>query len=166
RSATPASVEQWGVFELELQGPSDGNPFVDVRFSAIFSNGSVTREVDGFYDGNGVYRVRFMPDRRGVWRYETRANRWPLSRHTGSFEVTAPTGNNHGPVRVHNTFHFAYADGTVYRPFGTTCYNWLQATDEWQELTLKTLSNSPFNKLRFLVTPQDVDFKKSIPATL
>jgi hypothetical protein len=165
-AATPAAVEQWGVFELELQGPSEGNPFVDVRFSAVFSNGSITREVEGFYDGSGIYRVRFMPDQRGVWRYETRSNRWPLSRHTGSFEVTAPTGRNRGPVRVQNTFHFAYADGTPYRPFGTTCYNWLQATDAWQDLTLKTLSNSPFNKVRFLVFPQDVDFKKSIPATL
>jgi hypothetical protein len=160
------SVEQWGVYEIEMNGPAEGNPFVDVRFSAVFTNGSRSVEVTGFYDGDGVYRVRFMPEQAGVWRYETRSNRWPLSRRTGTFTVTPPTGANHGPVRVHNTYHFAYADGTTFRPFGTTCYNWLQAPDDWQEQTLKTLAGSPFNKVRMLVFPQDTDFKKSVSPTL
>jgi hypothetical protein len=160
------TVEQWDVYEIEMKGPADGNPFFDVRFSAVFNNGSRSIEVNGFYDGDGVYRVRFMPDQPGVWRYETRSNRWPLSRRTGSFTAIAPSGKNHGPVQVRNTYHFAYADGTPYRPFGTTCYNWLQAPDDWQELTLKTLSTSPFNKVRFLVTPQDKDFRLQVPPTL
>lgn len=160
------TVPQWGIYEVKLDGPTNGNPFLDVRLSAVFSNGSRNIEVPGFYDGDGVYRVRFMPDQPGPWHYETRANRWPLTKHLGSFTVTAPAPGNHGPVRVRNTYHFAYADGTPYYPIGTTIYNWLQAPDDWQELTLKTLSNSPFNKVRFLVTPQDQDFKKSVPPTL
>ena len=166
-AAAPAdTVPQWGIYEIELNGPTNGNPFLDVRLSAVFSNGSRSIEVPGFYDGDGVYRIRFMPDQAGVWHYETRANRWPLTKRLGSFTVTAPAPGNHGPVRVHNAYHFAYADGTPYYPIGTTIYNWLQAPDDWQELTLKTLSNSPFNKVRFLVTPQDQDFKKSVPPTL
>ena len=156
------TVEQWGIYEITLNGPTNGNPFLDVRFSATFSNGSKTVEVPGFYDGAGIYRVRFMPDTPGVWHYETSANRWPLTKHLGTFTVTPATGNNHGPVRVRNTYYFAYADGTTYYPFGTTCYNWLQASDDWQELTLKTLAGSPFNKIRFLVFPQDVNFRKSV----
>jgi hypothetical protein len=165
-SLLAASIEQWGVCEIKMDGPTDGNPFLDVRFSAVFNNGSKTIEIPGFYDGDGVYRVRFMPDTTGEWTYETKANRWPLARRTGSFAVTPATGKNHGPVRVHNTYHFAYADGTTYRPFGTTCYNWLQATEEWQDETIRTLAKSPFNKMRMLVFPQDNDFRKSIPATL
>ncbi|HKW30836.1 MAG TPA: DUF5060 domain-containing protein [Verrucomicrobiae bacterium] len=161
-----STVEQWGIYEVALHGPTNGNPFLDVRFSAAFSNGSKTVEVPGFYDGDGIYRVRFMPDAPGVWHYETRANRWPLTKHLGTFTVTPATGNDHGPVRVHDTYHFAYADGTPYYPFGTTCYNWLQAPDDWQELTLKTLAGSPFNKVRFLVFPQNVDFKKSASPAL
>ena len=149
-----------------MKGPTNGNPFLDVRFSAVFSNGSKHIEAAGFYDGDGVYRVRFMPDQTGAWHYETRSDRWRLTGRRGSFTVTAPTEKNHGPVRVRNTYHFAYADGTPYRPFGTTCYNWLQAPDDWQELTLRTLSSSPFNKVRFLVFPQDKDFKRSVPPTL
>jgi len=160
------TVEQWGIFEIALNGPTNGDPFLDVQFSATFSNGLKTVEVSGFYDGNGVYRVRFMPDRTGVWHYVTHGNSPSLDRQTGSFAVTAATGNNHGPVRVHDTYHFAYADGTVYYPVGTTCYNWLQAPDDWQEQTLRTLAGASFNKVRFLVFPQNRDFKdNSVPKT-
>jgi hypothetical protein len=102
-ATAPASVEQWGIFEVELKGPADGNPFIDVRFSAVFTNGEKSIEAAGFYDGDGIYRVRFMPDKQGSWSYQTVSNRWPLTKHYGTFTVTAPTAGNHGPVSVHNT---------------------------------------------------------------
>ncbi|MEE2627959.1 MAG: DUF5060 domain-containing protein, partial [Candidatus Latescibacterota bacterium] len=55
------AVEQWARFEVRLDGPSAGNPFVDVQLIAEFSNGQKRMRVDGFYDGEGVYRIRFMP---------------------------------------------------------------------------------------------------------
>ena len=30
-------VEQWGLLEIELSGPSDGNPFLEVDVSAAFT---------------------------------------------------------------------------------------------------------------------------------
>src|SRR5438046_8371649 len=96
------NVEQWDCFELALNGPSTGNPFTDVDFSARFSNDEKSIDVAGFYDGEGVYRVRFMPGAQGVWRYETRSERRELDRKTGEFECVAPSRNNHGPVRVAN----------------------------------------------------------------
>ena len=30
------TVEQWGIYEVALNGPTNGNPFLDVRFSAVF----------------------------------------------------------------------------------------------------------------------------------
>lgn len=153
------AVEQWDVFELEFKGPTNGNPFVDVRLFAEFDNGAKKVEVAGFYDGDGVYRVRFMPDTQGKWRYCTRANCWELTGKTGEFIVTPPSANNHGPVRVHNTYHFAYADGTPYKPIGTTIYNWLDTPEELQEETLRTLAESPFNKARMLITPQRTPYR-------
>lgn len=58
-------IEQWGLYELALPGPSDGNPFVDVAFGAQFRHKHRSVEVDGFYDGAGLYKVRFMPDTQG-----------------------------------------------------------------------------------------------------
>ncbi len=151
----PQAVEQWGIFELALQGPSEGNPFLEVDFSAEFTNGTVTVRVPGFYDGDGVYRVRFMPETKGEWRYVTRANRWGLTGKLGTFVATAPQAGNHGPVRVHNTYHFAYADGTSYKPFGTTSYSWVHRPVAMQEQTLQTLAAHRFNKIRMAVLPQD-----------
>lgn len=33
----PTSVERWGQWELELDGPPTGNPFMDVQIEAAFS---------------------------------------------------------------------------------------------------------------------------------
>ncbi len=78
-----------------------------------------------------------MPDTQGQWHYETHANVWPLTGKTGAFTVTPPGKGNHGPVRVHDTYHFAYADGTPFFPIGTTIYNWLDAPESVQEETLE-----------------------------
>jgi uncharacterized protein DUF5060/uncharacterized protein DUF4038/uncharacterized protein DUF5605 len=161
-AAEPArTVRQWEIFELELKGPAEGNPFLDVRMSALFSDGSRSVEATGFYDGDGLYRVRFMPDHAGVWRYETRSNRWPLAGQIGTFTVAPAAKGNHGPVRVRNTYHFAYADGTPFKPIGTTIYNWTDTPDEVQAQTLQTLAAAPFNKVRMLLTPQPTPYQKS-----
>jgi hypothetical protein len=55
--AIPDFVEKWGVFELELQGPDHGNPFVDVALYAEFCMEDRIVETLGFYDGE-----RSVPD--------------------------------------------------------------------------------------------------------
>ena len=67
-------VEQWGMFELMLEGSFAGNPYIEVELTAQFSQGDRLVKVFGFYDGDGVYRVRFMPDTLGEWQYEIRCN--------------------------------------------------------------------------------------------
>jgi len=155
-TAAEATVEQWGVFEVSLTGPTNGNPFLDVQVSARFSDPNTNIDVAGFYDGDGTYRVRFMPDKQGRWSYNTRSNRAELDGKTGAFMVTAPAAGNHGPVLVTNTYHFAYADGTPLRPIGTTSYNWWHMSDDLEEQTLATLAASPFNKIRSCVFPKHV----------
>ncbi|MDC7684176.1 DUF5060 domain-containing protein [Asticcacaulis sp. BYS171W] len=152
--AAPASVERWGVYEIALKGPQTGNPFDEVTLSAVFVSGARRVVVPGFYDGEGVYRVRFSPPETGGWSWATQSNIRALSGQTGRFEATAPTGQNHGPVRVtKDGYHFAYADGTPFRQIGTTCYAWAQQSDAKCAETLTTLSTSPFNKLRMCIFP-------------
>ena len=153
RAEAAASVEQWDIFEVALKGPTDGNPFVDVTFSARFTQGGVSKEVAGFYDGEGMYRVRFMPEQAGQWRYETKSNRVELDGKNGSFSVAGPGLKNHGHVRVANTFHFAYADSAPFKQIGTTCYAWIHQGDALEEQTLASLAAAPFNKLRMCVFP-------------
>jgi hypothetical protein len=156
-------VEQWGIFEVALTGSAEGNPFLDVELTAQFSYKHRTIEVDGFYDGDGVYRIRFMPDTLGSWQYRTRSNRNELTGVEGTFTCVAPAPGNHGPVSVANTYHFAYADGTPYKQIGTTCYVWTHQGDELEQQTLKTLRNAPFNKIRMCVFPKHYAFNENEP---
>ncbi|MEZ4658960.1 MAG: DUF5060 domain-containing protein [Caldilineaceae bacterium] len=157
-------IEQWGIFELALSGSTDGNPFIDNTFAAHFSFRHRTITVDGFYDGDGVYRVRFMPDVQGEWRYRTHSNLTELDGQEGSFTCGAPSAHNHGPVQVANTYHFAYADGAPYKQIGTTCYVWNLQGDVLEEQTLATLAAAPFNKIRFCVFPKHYRYNENEPA--
>ena len=156
-------VERWGIFEAAVQGPSSGNPFQEVRVRAEFRHGHRTVQVDGFYDGEGVYRIRFSPDTLGDWSYVTRSNRPELNGKPGAFTCVAPTPGNRGPVGVQHTWHFSYADGTPYFPVGTTCYAWAHQGDQLEEQTLATLRAGPFNKMRMCVFPKDYVYNQNEP---
>jgi hypothetical protein len=156
-------VERWGLFEAELAGPAEGDPFIDAKLSAVFRRGDECVEVPGFYDGEGRYRIRFMPDRVGEWSFATRSGEPTLDGIEGGFSCVENRPGNHGPVGPRDRFHFKYADGTPYFPFGTTCYAWIHQSAELQELTLRTLAASPFNKIRMCVFPKHYDYNHSEP---
>jgi len=171
------TISLWATHEISLTGPATGNPFDDVTLSATFRQGDRTIEAPGFYDGDGTYRVRFLADATGNWDYETRSSEPTLNGQRGSIRIESrqpvkgdvpdaaqSAGSRaHGPVRVANQFHFAYADGTPYRPIGTTCYAWTHQGDQLEEKTLRTLASAPFNKLRMCVFPKHYDFNANEP---
>ncbi len=146
-------VERWDILEVTLKGPEDGNPFVDQWVKGVFRGKNETVETMGFYDGQGVYKVRFMPSFQGEYTYETSGS-FPEAATSGTFTVTPAKEGNHGPVRVANTYHFAYEDGTPYYSVGTTCYVWPHQPEEVRQKTLEELSKGYFNKMRFCVFPK------------
>jgi hypothetical protein len=157
------AVEQWGIYEIALIGPTNGNPFLDAQLSARFTQGTNSVEANGFYDGDGIYRVRFMPEQQGEWKYKTASNVRVLNGKTGEFATTKPSLQNHGPVHVAHTYHFAYADGAPYKELGTTCYVWELQPEDLQEQTLKTLATGPFNKIRFCIFPKRYQWNTNEP---
>lgn len=157
-------VEKWEIFELTLKGPEEGNPFLEVCLSADFRFKNRCISAEGFYDGKGNYKIRFMADTEGIWNFETKSNDASMNGLMGRFEATAPSADNHGPVRVKNSYHFMYEDGTPHISVGTTCYAWVHQPEELQEETLRTLKSSPFNKLRMCVFPKYYDYNKKEPA--
>ena len=157
-------VEKWEMIEVVCQGKSDGNPFVKYSITGHFRSKNENERVDGFYDGDGIYKVRFMPSFEENYTFEIEGN-FAEGKMTGEFVVLPATGNNHGPVRVANTFHFAYEDGTAHYSVGTTCYVWELQSEELQEKTLKTLENSGFNKIRFCIFPKHYDYNLTEPAS-
>ncbi len=147
-AAAQDRVERWGCYELTLSATVPGNPY-DVALTATFTNGSDKYTVRGFCDGEGVFKVRFMPPSEGRWTWVTASKVPALNRRKGSFECTAPSADNHGPV-VPDGRHFKYADGTRYYPVGTTAYDWMHVGEEAAARTVASLKESGFNKLRML----------------
>lgn len=157
----PSQVERWGMFELRLKGPSDGNPFTEHKVHAVFTGVGECKDLEGFYDGDGIYIVRFMPSYEGCYTFELETDFSEC--FTGKFQVVPAGEMNHGMVRVANTWHFAYEDGTPYYSIGTTCYVWAWQSDMVIQQTLKSLRDSAFNKIRFCVFPKHYDYNLSEP---
>ncbi|SMH44700.1 Protein of unknown function [Rathayibacter oskolensis] len=140
--------------EIVVDGPSHGNPFVDVEFGAEFRLGEEVVHVGGFYDGDGVYRARFLPRTAGTWSVSTSSTARSLDGLRGTVVVGDALPGAHGPVRVADTFHFAHEDGTRHLPLGTTAYAWNHQVAALEEATLATLADAPFTKVRMCVFPK------------
>ena len=157
------SASQWGIIEIAFEGPRDGNPFAEVQLSASFAFGQRSVDVGGFYDGEGRYFIRFMPDQTGTWTYRTMSNSALLHDKRGSVAVTEPEPNAHGPVRATNKWSFHHADGTPFLPVGTTVYALPHQNAELVEQTLVTLGAAPFNKVRLCVFPKHFKYNENEP---
>lgn len=150
-SSAQEKVQQWDLFEVSFNHAYHGNAFTGVQLTATFTHKDTTYSVDGFYDGDNTFRVRFMPEMTGSWQYTTKSNVKQLNNLKGTFTCTQASGANHGIVRVSNTYNFKYADGKRYYPVGTTAYVWNHMEKPVQELTLQSLKKSGFNKIRMCV---------------
>ena len=81
-------VEKWDVLEVTVEGHSDKNPFVDYEIQGIFTGKHETVTVDGFYDGEGVYKVRYMPSFVELYTFEVTGSAIDGEVLNGKFQVT------------------------------------------------------------------------------
>lgn len=153
-------MNKYGLIELSFKGYSDKNPFVDYTITALFKNKNEEKTIQGFYDGDGIYKVRFMPSFSGRYTYKVKGS-FNENVFTGYFEVSENI-QHHGPVQVTNQTHFKYADNTPYYSIGTTSYVWW-LNDLWED-TLSSIKEAGFNKLRFCVFPKHYDYNFKDPA--
>lgn len=156
------TIEQWGMFEWSGKGKSSGNPFADVTIRGRFQGPGEDVTTEGFYDGDGVYKIRFMPRNQGHYTFQIGGD-FSDESFAGEFDVTAPGEGNHGPVSVCNTYCLQYADGTPYYSIGTTCYVWELQSDALIEKTLQNLEKAGFNKIRFCIFPKHYDYNLREP---
>jgi len=79
-------LKQWHNVTLEIQGPETSeyaieNPFLDYKLDVVFTNGSKSYKVPGYFaaDGNAgessasegnIWKVHFRPDVMGSWKYQ------------------------------------------------------------------------------------------------
>lgn len=148
---------QYQTFELKFEGkePKESQAVVDL--TAEFIHESERKKVKGFYAGNGVYKVRFLPQQTGLYTWKVSG----IVNGEGKEECKA-SAENHGLVKAVDT-HFEYEDGTRYIPFGTTIYALAHQTKELISETMTSLEGSPFNKIRHCVFPKDYDYNHNEP---
>ncbi len=152
-------MKVWDIAEFEFKGYSDKNPFVDYEIKGEFSSESETKTVHGFYDGDGIYRIRFMPCSEGEYSYRIYGT-FSDTEHTGKLSVKGVSG--HGMV-IADGVTLKYSDNTPYHSIGTTCYAWGCQSEELQMQTIETLKNSSFNKIRFCIFPKHYDYNYRDP---
>ena len=151
---TTPQATVWDIAEIALTGPTDGNPFVDVTLTSPFRHGGRTLQVQGFHDGEGIWRLRLMPDQPGLWHWTTASNSPALDGQSGTIEVAPALPGAHGPV-VADGLNLRHADGTPFINLGTTAYAWNHQSPELQAQTLASLSAAPFTKIRMCVFPKN-----------
>ena len=125
------TIEQYHAHDFAFRATVEGNPF-DVELTGEFTGpGGLLLRVPGFYDGDGVWKIRFSPTREGTWNLRTVS---ALSTLGGREETITCTANRdpevHGGLRVDpvHPHHFVYEDGTRYFLMGYEA-DWLWAAD-------------------------------------
>ena len=53
------TVERWRCAELSFTGSQNGNPFTDCSIHGALRGEHETVSTNGFFDGKGIYRIRF-----------------------------------------------------------------------------------------------------------
>jgi hypothetical protein len=152
---TTPEVPRWEIHEFTLKARARvANPFREAALVGEFTSPSgKTNVIDGFYDGDDTWRLRFAPDEQGEWSYLLRGEGLEAFQR-GRLRCTAPRG--HGSIRIHpeNPYAFAHADGTPFFPMGDTCYGLFDdspITPELRENYLKTRRAQRFNFVRLTV---------------
>ena len=150
-------MKQYETFELCFSGDVLKDRWAGIAPEAEFSCGETVRTVKGFYDGEGRYMVRFLPETAGKWHWKVTG---PVSGE--GTETCAPAEDCHGLVKAVDT-HFEHEDGTLFIPVGTTVYALEHQEDSLVEQTLASLGAAPFNKVRMCVFPKHYDYNHNEP---
>jgi hypothetical protein len=101
RNVAPVEVPRWEMHEFTVRGRNfAGNPFRDAVLAGEFTAPSgKTNTIEGFYDGEDTWQLRFAPDEEGIWRYRLRCESVGIFQE-GQFRCTAPRGPALTPARA------------------------------------------------------------------
>ena len=110
-------VEIFTVIEYTFEGPILNNCDLD---KPAFMMKVRNQLFEGFYVGDGIYKIRFMPKSMGVFEYEILSDIKELEIHKGAFTSTWENNDNRKEQGQHLTNWYSdsldpkYLDGYVY----------------------------------------------------
>ncbi len=162
--AAQTEVPRWTPFEhsfTSLVGYE--NPLYDLdAFYVLFTSPSGrTHRINGFWDGDDTFRVRFAPDELGRWEYLSQASdegNGGLHGIEGSFDCVANDSDlaifRHGPLtHTEGTYHLRHQDGTPFLWIACTAWNGaLKSTDEEWETYLAHRAEHGYSVIQAVMT--------------
>jgi len=124
-------LERFKPHDFPFSAPVEGNPF-DVELWGDFAGpGGARLRVPGFYDGNGVWKIRFSPIVTGEWTLRTSSPLAALNGKSAAFTAAANANPAvHGRLRIdpEHPYHFIWEDGARFFLMGYEA-DWLGLAD-------------------------------------
>lgn len=150
----------WTIFEAHfIASMKYENPIHDVMFQATFTSPKGEEQiVNGFWDGEKNWKIRFSPDEVGKWTFQTKSSDKALDNQKGEFECIPYMGNNplykYGPIKVSdNGRYLIHSCGEPFFWLSDTAWNGVLLADEnsWQ-IYLKDRISKGFTAIQFVAT--------------
>jgi hypothetical protein len=158
------TIKKWHKKELTFTSQKNySNPLYDVDFfGAEFTSPSGEKViVRGFWDGGTTWRVRFMPDQTGKWRFKTICSddaNHSLNRIEGSFQCT----RNDSKLAIYRkgalehqrgSYHLTYSNGNPFLYIGCTAWNGgLYSTREEWDCYLSNRKENGYSVIQLVTT--------------
>ena len=135
-------VPKWSPCNLEFKSTTTPiNPFTVGISANITGPKGIAIKLEGFYDGNNTWKIRFSPTIEGKWAITTHSDIPDLNNKQAQVLCVGNDNKNiHGELQIDPVIkhHFIFEDGTRYFPLGYEA-NWLWAMDEYDN-SLPTLN--------------------------
>ena len=162
--ASAQEFPRWSKAELTFTSDSlYDNPLYAVAdfYLTLRSPTGLEQEVDGFWDGENQWKVRFKLEEIGNWTYETTCSDTTnvgLHAQQGSLTIS----ENDDSLAIYQkgrlihpagTYHLTYSDGTPF--FWTACTAWngaLRSTEEEWDTYLQHRVDNGYNTIQFVTT--------------
>jgi hypothetical protein len=155
---------KWQKYELVFKSKIIyENPVQDLmRMQVIFKSPTGRlKTINSFWDGDNVWKARFMPDETGTWLFETKCSdpkNSELNGQKGTFLVKISNDKRdiivHGPVtHPSGTYYLTHSDGTPFFYMACTAWNGaLRSTEEEWDQYLKQRSENNYSAIQFVTT--------------
>lgn len=161
-------IAQYQPIDIVFKVKKLNNSF-DLIFGANFKNDEgKNTQIEGFYDGNNQFVLRFSASKIGNYSFETYSSNTELSGLKGQIKITQNTNPNlHGALTIsrRNPQKLVYEDNTSVFALAFEC-DWLFALDYDNKTDIpktkqliKTIKENGFNQVVMNVYAYDVGWK-------
>lgn len=123
RNLMLTKVGRYEPYEVTLvaSGLGTTNRYKNVSLKGVFTGPTQTLEIEGFWDGGDIFKVRIAPTELGTWSYTVTSTVASLNA-TGSFQVVDSASRGFIRRNPERPYSFMYDDGTPWLWRGDTSW--------------------------------------------